>query len=119
MVVRNNTSQTRDSVEMCTPVTEVLRTLTTKGHQSLVTYDQHMLVPYYGNGNARLVSDPMVTVSTRDRSLRISWAVSFGGCRDSAQGVVARRRFPAAGPRWDRPGARLRRSTHQRFFPMR
>ena len=67
MVVRNNTSRTGDGAEMCTPVTESLRTLTTKGHQSLVTYDQHMLVPYYGNGHARPASEPIGTLPTRDR----------------------------------------------------
>jgi DNA (cytosine-5)-methyltransferase 1 len=66
MVVRNNTPR-GDAAQMCTPVTEELRTLTTTGHQSVVTYDQRLLVPYYGNGTARPAGDPMGTLSTRDR----------------------------------------------------
>lgn len=38
----------------------------TAGHQSLVMWD-HLLVPYYGNGVARHVSEPVGTVTTRDR----------------------------------------------------
>lgn len=66
MIVRNNTPR-GDAAQMCTPVTEELRTLTTTGHQSVVTYDQHLLVPYNGKGNARPASDPAGTFSTRDR----------------------------------------------------
>jgi DNA (cytosine-5)-methyltransferase 1 len=66
MVVRNNTPR-GDAAQMCTPVTEELRTLTTTGHQSLVTYGQHLLVPYYGKGNARPASEPIGTFPTRDR----------------------------------------------------
>lgn len=38
MLMRNNGSK-GDGAEMCTPVTEEMRTLTTTGHQSLVTWD--------------------------------------------------------------------------------
>jgi DNA (cytosine-5)-methyltransferase 1 len=65
MVMRNNSSK-GDGGEHCTPAGEPLRTLTTAGHQSLVTW-QHLLVPYYGNGIAREVTEPIGTLSTRDR----------------------------------------------------
>lgn len=65
MVMRNNSSR-GDGGEHCTPVSEPVRTLTTAGHQSLVTWE-HLLVPYYGNGNARTVREPIGTLSTRDR----------------------------------------------------
>jgi DNA (cytosine-5)-methyltransferase 1 len=65
MVVRNNGSK-GDGGEHCTPVTEPMRTLTTTGHQSLVIWD-HLLVPYNGNGTARQISEPVGTVTTRDR----------------------------------------------------
>jgi DNA (cytosine-5)-methyltransferase 1 len=43
----------------CTPTDEPARTLTTKGHQSLI-------MPYYGKGSCTLASDPMTTVRTHD-----------------------------------------------------
>lgn len=65
MVMRNNGSK-GDGGEHCTSAVEPLRTLTTMGHQSLVTWE-HLLVPYYGNGSARSVREPVGTLSTRDR----------------------------------------------------
>jgi DNA (cytosine-5)-methyltransferase 1 len=65
MVVRNNTARGGDG-HLSTPASEPLRTLTTAGHQSLVTWE-HLLVPYYGNGTARTVREPIGTLSTRDR----------------------------------------------------
>ena len=65
MVMRNNGSK-GDGGEHCTSAVEPLRTLTTMGHQSLVTWE-HLLVPYYGNGQARTVREPVGTLSTRDR----------------------------------------------------
>jgi DNA (cytosine-5)-methyltransferase 1 len=62
LVMRNNTG----GAEMCTPVDEPLRTLTTAGHQSLVRWDD-LLVPYYGTAVARPVSEPAGTVTTVDR----------------------------------------------------
>ncbi|PXX53918.1 DNA (cytosine-5)-methyltransferase 1 [Nocardia tenerifensis] len=58
------------------PVTEALATVTASGnHHGLVTPPNGMspelwnalLLPYYGTGTARPVSDPMGTLSTRDR----------------------------------------------------
>lgn len=65
MVMRNNSSR-GDGGEHSTPATEPLRTLTTAGHQSLVTWE-HLLVPYYGNGVASTVREPIGTLSTHDR----------------------------------------------------
>jgi DNA (cytosine-5)-methyltransferase 1 len=57
LVMRNNTG----GVEMSTPVTEELRTLTTGGHQSL-------LVPYYGaSTTAKPTAEPHGTLTTTDR----------------------------------------------------
>jgi DNA (cytosine-5)-methyltransferase 1 len=66
-LMRNNGSRA-DGAEHCTPVTEAMRTLTTKGHQSLVLWN--LLVPYYTHGSAYPAGDrPMGTLSTRDRYL--------------------------------------------------
>jgi DNA (cytosine-5)-methyltransferase 1 len=56
LLMRNN----RGGAEMVTPTDEPARTITSRGHQSL-------LVPYYGNGQAQTVGQPMPTVTTRDR----------------------------------------------------
>lgn len=55
LIMRNNPG----GAEMVTPVEEPVRTLTSKGHQSL-------LVPYYSNGVATLVSEPSPTLRTKD-----------------------------------------------------
>ncbi|MEU8623246.1 DNA cytosine methyltransferase [Streptomyces sp. NPDC048669] len=65
MVMRNNGSKGNGG-EHCTTAAEHLRTLTTAGHQSLVTWE-HLLVPYYGNGTAKPTTEPVGTLSTRDR----------------------------------------------------
>jgi DNA (cytosine-5)-methyltransferase 1 len=66
MVMRNNTAR-GDQGQMSTPASEPLRTLTSAGHQSLVSW-AHLLVPYYGNAaTAQPVSQPAGTFSTRDR----------------------------------------------------
>jgi DNA (cytosine-5)-methyltransferase 1 len=65
MIVRNFTPR-GDPGQMATPVGEPLRTLTTTGHQSLVTW-AHLLVPYYGrSATARPVTWPAGTMATRD-----------------------------------------------------
>ncbi|MEV5598424.1 DNA cytosine methyltransferase [Streptomyces sp. NPDC052496] len=71
MVVRNNGSR-GDGGEHCTPVDEPMRTLTTAGHQSLATWE-HLLVPYYGNGFGRPVTEPVGAFTTKDR-----WALVRG-----------------------------------------
>ncbi|QNT94912.1 DNA (cytosine-5-)-methyltransferase [Streptomyces griseofuscus] len=65
MMMRNNGS-TGDGGEHCTDLAEPMRTLTTTGHQSLVTWEP-FLAPYYGNGTPRPVSEPVGAISTRDR----------------------------------------------------
>ncbi|TQL46693.1 DNA (cytosine-5)-methyltransferase 1 [Homoserinimonas aerilata] len=69
LLMRNNTGGS----EMTTPVTEVMRTLTTGGHQSL-------LVPYYGNGNAGPVSDPHRALTTVDRYSLVTGPVDVEDC---------------------------------------
>lgn len=64
-VMRNNGSAGTGG-EHCTPADEYFRTMTTAGHQSLVTWE-HLIVPYYGNGTAKTVREPVGTLSTRDR----------------------------------------------------
>ncbi len=59
LIMRNNTAR-GDQAQMVTPVSEVIRTLTTTGHQSL-------LIPYYGSGRPGPVTEPHRTFSTRDR----------------------------------------------------
>lgn len=59
LLMRNNTAR-GDQGQMVTPVTEPARTITTKGHQSL-------LVPYNRTGVARPASQPAPTVTTKDR----------------------------------------------------
>jgi DNA (cytosine-5)-methyltransferase 1 len=70
MVMRNNSSR-GDGSEMSTSVDEPLRTLTTRGHQSLITWnnprDRALMLPYYSNGTARPVTEPVGTLTTRDR----------------------------------------------------
>ena len=65
-VMRNNSSRSGPGGEHCTPAAEYFRTMTTAGYQSLVTWE-HLLVPYYGNGTAKTVREPVGTLSTRDR----------------------------------------------------
>lgn len=66
LVMRNNTPR-GDAGYLSTPVSEPMGALTTAGHQSLVAYERHMLVPYYGNGSAHPADEPMRTIPTRDR----------------------------------------------------
>jgi DNA (cytosine-5)-methyltransferase 1 len=56
LIMRNNGG----AGEMTTPIDEPVRTVTSKGHQSL-------LMPYYGNGQAHPADRPVPTVTTRDR----------------------------------------------------
>ncbi|MFF9240060.1 DNA cytosine methyltransferase [Streptomyces sp. NPDC014801] len=78
-VMRNNGSK-GDGREHCTTVEEPLRTLTTMGHQSLVTWES-LLVPYYGNGTARPVREPVGTLSTRDRYALVQGEVDLDDVR--------------------------------------
>ncbi|MGW0780386.1 DNA cytosine methyltransferase [Streptomyces sp. NPDC002913] len=75
MVMRNNGSK-GDGGEHCTSAADYLRTMTTAGHQSLITWE-HLLVPYYGNGTAKPVAEPVGTLSTRDRYALVSGDVDI------------------------------------------
>jgi len=68
MMMRNNGSR-GDGGEHCTPLSEPARTLTTAGHQSLVTWQEilPLLVPYYTTGTARPLTEPAGTLSTVER----------------------------------------------------
>ncbi|GGW81952.1 DNA cytosine methyltransferase [Streptomyces griseoloalbus] len=79
MVMRNNGSK-GDGGEHCTSAADPMRTLTTMGHQSLVTWE-HLLVPYYGNGTARTVREPVGTLSTRDRYALVQGDVDINDVR--------------------------------------
>jgi DNA (cytosine-5)-methyltransferase 1 len=74
-VMRNNGSAGNGG-EHCTSAAEYLRTMTTAGHQSLVTWE-HLLVPYYGNGTAKTVREPVGTLSTRDRYALVQGGVDI------------------------------------------
>src|SRR5205085_3364564 len=60
LVMRNNSSK-GDGGEMCTPVAEPLRTLTTAGHQSLVTW---AALYGYDTGLLRSLGYPLPTQTT-------------------------------------------------------
>lgn len=64
LLMRNNTAR-GDQGQMLTPVEEPARTLTGKGHQSLVTVP--FLADYHGIGKPAPVTDPHRTMDTRDR----------------------------------------------------
>jgi DNA (cytosine-5)-methyltransferase 1 len=64
-VMRNNTPR-GGAGHLCTSFDEPLRSLTTAGHQSVVTWES-LLVPYWGKGNARPVDEPIGTLTTRDK----------------------------------------------------
>jgi DNA (cytosine-5)-methyltransferase 1 len=69
LVMRNNCG----GAEMVTPTGEPVRTVTTKGHQSL-------LMPYYGTAVARTVDEPAPTVTTRDRCALVDPDVVVDDC---------------------------------------
>ncbi|MFJ3949025.1 DNA cytosine methyltransferase [Streptomyces libani] len=78
-VMRNNGSK-GDGGEHCTPAAEPFRTMTTTGHQSLITWE-HLLVPYYGNGQAKPVSEPIGALTTRDRYALVRGDVDINDVR--------------------------------------
>lgn len=78
-LMRNNTPR-GNAGQMCTPADEPFRTMTTAGHQSLVTWES-LLVPYYGNGTARTVREPVGTLSTRDRYALVQGDVDINDVR--------------------------------------
>lgn len=61
LLMRNNGG----GPEMVTPTDEPARTMTTKGHQSL-------LMPYDSTGRARALDEPAMTFTTRDRAALVT-----------------------------------------------
>ncbi len=78
LVMRNNTAR-GDQGQMSTPVDEPLRTLTTAGHQSLISWD-HMLVPYQSRSVPSSVGEPMQTLTTVDPAAITSLEVDPMDC---------------------------------------
>ena len=74
-VMRNNTPR-GGAAHLCTPFEEPLRSLTTAGHQSVVTWES-LLVPYWGKGNARPVDEPIGTLTTRDKYAVVNSLADF------------------------------------------
>ena len=67
LVMRNNSSR-GSGAEMSKTATQPLGTLTTAGHQSLISPPgSHMLMEYYGNGQMHPVARAIPTISTTDR----------------------------------------------------
>lgn len=69
LIMRNNGG----GPEMTTPADEPMRTVTTKGHQSL-------LMPYYGTAQAQTTDRPTPTVTTRDRCALIALEAAVDDC---------------------------------------
>lgn len=72
LLMRNNTARGNPG-QMCTPVNEPVRTITTTGHQSL-------LMPYYGQSIPHGVDQPIGTVTTRDRHALINAEAIVDDC---------------------------------------
>lgn len=70
--MRNNTAR-GDQGQMVTPITEVMRTLTTAGHQSL-------LVPYRSKSRAVPSIQPMPTLTTIDPAAHVITAADVDDC---------------------------------------
>jgi len=67
LVMRNFTAR-GDQGQMTTLATEPLRTLNATGKQSVLTWAQQLLVPYYGNADSsRPAGDPFGALTARDR----------------------------------------------------
>ncbi|MBV6697473.1 DNA cytosine methyltransferase [Kitasatospora aureofaciens] len=74
-------AELRGGGSVARPVLEALATVTASGnHHGLVApagTSEHLLVPYYGNGTARRVTDPIGALTTRDRYALVSGAVDL------------------------------------------
>jgi DNA (cytosine-5)-methyltransferase 1 len=67
LIMRNFTAR-GDQGQMTTPATEPLRTLNATGKQSLLTWAEQLLVPYYGNtDSSRPATGPFGALTARDR----------------------------------------------------
>lgn len=79
LVMRNNSSRTSDGAEMSTPVSEVLRTLTTAGHQSLIRWDD-AAVYAYDTGTLIEPVEPLPTQTTVQGDALLERAVAVEDC---------------------------------------
>jgi DNA (cytosine-5)-methyltransferase 1 len=85
LLMRNNSSR-GSGAEMSTPASEVMRTLTTAGHQSLITQpEHHMLMEYYGNGQMHPTSKAIPTITTHDRFAMITTLRGTNAPKDVGQ----------------------------------
>jgi DNA (cytosine-5)-methyltransferase 1 len=67
LVMRNFTAR-GDQGQMTTPAAEPFRTVTAGGKQSVLTWDDQLLVPYYGStDSARPSADPFGALTAKDR----------------------------------------------------
>lgn len=79
-------AELRGGGSVARPVTESLATVTASGnHHGLVTPEnvdwQSLLIPYYGNGTARTIREPVGTLSTRDRYALVQGEVDINDVR--------------------------------------
>jgi DNA (cytosine-5)-methyltransferase 1 len=77
LVMRNNTAR-GDAGQMCTPMDEPIRALTTAGHQSLIRWD-HMLYQY-DTGELRPLGEPMPTQTTVDGDAVLGIDIEVDDC---------------------------------------
>jgi DNA (cytosine-5)-methyltransferase 1 len=78
LVMRNNSSRVGDGAEMSTPAGEVLRTLTTAGHQSLIRWGD--LVYAYDTGDLAPVGEPLATQTTVQGDALLGSAPAVDDC---------------------------------------
>ena len=76
LVMRNNSG----GAEMSTPVDEPVRTLTTKGHQSLIQWGDNHLVYPYDTGYLRPLGLPLPTQTTVQGDALLGRAVEVDDC---------------------------------------
>jgi DNA (cytosine-5)-methyltransferase 1 len=94
MTTRNETglawlpfiAELRGGGSVARSVTDALATVTASGnHHGLVTPEsvdwQDLLIPYYSNGTARTVAEPIGALSTRDRYAHVRGAVDINDVR--------------------------------------
>jgi DNA (cytosine-5)-methyltransferase 1 len=78
LVMRNNTPR-GDAAQMCTPVGDPLRTLTTAGHQSLVTWGDQVLYSY-DTGLMRPLAEPLPTQTGVEGDALVTAAAEVDDC---------------------------------------
>lgn len=77
LLMRNNTPR-GDAGQMCTPVSEPARTLTTAGHQSLVWHPNLLLA--YDTGTLRGLDEPLPTQTTIEGDALVQAAIDVDDC---------------------------------------